>query len=89
MSPKKRRRDFFFRHRGYIADANVGHVPLTIVAALTLLTTPVATFAHPAETGRERPPIQIGAGPAHFSMADLDISLGGISAAPEVRLTWP
>ena len=60
-----------------------------LVAALTIVFTPAAGLAQPAEVRRARPPIQLGVGPAHFSMADLDISLGGIGAASEVRLTVP
>jgi len=60
-----------------------------LVVALTIVLTPVAVLGQPAETRSGQPPIQLGVGPAHFSMADLDISLGGISAAPEVRLTVP
>ena len=60
-----------------------------LVAALTIALPPVTAVAQPAEDRRERPPIQLGVGPAHFSMADLDISLGGIAAAPELRVTVP
>ena len=60
-----------------------------LVVALTIVLTPGVVLAQPAETRSGLPPIQLGVGPAHFSMADLDISLGGISAAPEVRLTVP
>ena len=59
------------------------------VAALTIVLPPVAALGQPVEARRERPPIQLGVGPAHFSMAELDISLGGIRAAPELRLTVP
>ena len=60
-----------------------------LVAALTIVLTPGAALAQPAETRRGRPPIQLSVGPAHFSTTGLDIFPGGIGAAPEVRVTVP
>lgn len=57
------------------------------VLVATLL--PAAAVGQPAEPARVRPPIQLGFGIAHISMSDLDISLGGIRAAPELRVMSP